>query len=229
MSKDTKKDAPKKDAPKKDAPKTEAPVETKKTEAPKKTETKVEAPVETKKGKKQTKVISEKKAKNPMRQIQIEKLCLNICTGEAGDALTKASTVLNQLTDQKPKLAKARITIRSFGIRRDQKIACHVTVRGEKAEEILKRGLRVKEFELRERNFSRAGHFGFGISEHIDLGMKYDPSIGIFGMDFYVVLQRPGTRVSRRKHARGRVGPQHLITKEDAMHWFVDRYQGTIF
>jgi len=182
-----------------------------------------------KKSYKKVRVISEKKAKNPMRQIQIEKLCLNICTGEAGDALTKASTVLNQLTDQKPKLAKARITIRSFGIRRDQKIACHVTVRGDKAEEILKRGLRVKEFELRERNFSRAGNFGFGVAEHIDLGMKYDPSIGIFGMDFYVVLQRPGSRVARRKRATGRVGTQHLITKDEAMHWYVDRYQGTIF
>ena len=36
------------------------------------------------------------------------------------------------------------------------------------------------------------GNFGFGIQEHIDLGIKYDPSIGIYGMDFYVVLGRPG-------------------------------------
>jgi large subunit ribosomal protein L11e len=48
-------------------------------------------------------------------------------------------------------------------------------------------------------------------------------------MDFYVVLARPGMRIARRKRAVGRVGPQHLITKDDAMHWFVDRYQGTIF
>jgi len=33
----------------------------------------------------------------------------------------------------------------------------HVTVRGEKAEELLKRGLKVKEFELRRRNFSDNG------------------------------------------------------------------------
>ena len=83
---------------------------------------------------------------------------------------------------------KARYTVRTFGIRRNEKIAVHVTVRGPKAEEILERGLKVKEYELRKRNFSETGNFGFGISEHIDLGIKYDPSIGIYGMDFYCCM-----------------------------------------
>jgi large subunit ribosomal protein L11e len=61
------------------------------------------------------------------------------------------------------------------------RIAVHVTIRGPKAEEILERGLKVKEYELRKRNFSESGNFGFGISEHIDLGIKYDPSIGYVG------------------------------------------------
>jgi ribosomal protein L5 len=43
------------------------------------------------------------------------------------------------------------------------------------------------------------GNFGFGIDEHIDLGIKYDPSTGIYGMDFYIVLARAGKRVYRRK------------------------------
>ena len=50
----------------------------------------------------------------------------------------------------------------------------------------------MKEFELKRANFSDTGNFGFGIQEHIDLGIKYDPNIGIYGMDFYVVLGRPG-------------------------------------
>ena len=33
----------------------------------------------------------------------------------------------------------------------------------------------MKEYELKRRNFSETGNFGFGISEHIDLGIKYDP------------------------------------------------------
>ncbi len=38
----------------------------------------------------------------------------------------------------------ARYTVRSFGIKRNEKIACHCTVRGAKAEEILERGLKVR-------------------------------------------------------------------------------------
>jgi large subunit ribosomal protein L11e len=86
------------------------------------------------------------------------------------------------------RIGKARYTVRTFGIRRNEKIAVHVTVRGPKAEEILERGLKVKEYELRKRNFSETGNFGFGISEHIDLGIKYDPAIGIYGMDFYCCM-----------------------------------------
>ena len=115
-------------------------------------------------------VIKKDKTKNVMRDLRIRKLCVNICVGESGDRLTRASKVLEQLSGQTPVFSKARYTVRSFGIRRNEKIGVFCTVRGEKAKEILEKGLKVKEYELHKGNFSEMGNFGFGIQEHIDLG-----------------------------------------------------------
>merc|ERR1712085_109167 len=157
-----------------------------------------------------------------------EKLTLNICVGESGDRLTRASKVLEQLTEQQPVFGKARFTNRNFGIRRNEKISCYVTVRGEKAEEILEKGLKVEEYELRKGNFAKNGSFGFGITEHIDLGIKYDPSTGIYGMDFYIHLSRPGSRVGLRKLKTSKIGFQHKLTKEDGMKWFQTKFDGIL-
>ncbi|KAK1317297.1 60S ribosomal protein L11-1 [Acorus calamus] len=91
---------------------------------------------------------------------------------EVKDVEPPVFKVLEQLSGQTPVFSKARYTVRSFGIRRNEKIACYVTVRGEKAMQLLESGLKVKEYELLRRNFSDTGCFGFGIQEHIDLGIK---------------------------------------------------------
>ena len=86
----------------------------------------------------------------------------------------------------------------------------------------------MKEYELVKKNFSDSGNFSFGIQEHLDLGIKYDPNTGIFGMDFYVQLARPGGRVTKRKAQRSRLGYSHKVTREEAMEWFKKQYDGII-
>merc|ERR1711883_53018 len=138
---------------------------------------------------------------NPMRAVICDKLIINIAVGESGDRLTKAVRVLQQLSDQTPVENVARYTVRTFGIRRNEKIAAHVTVRGDKATNLIERGLKITDYEISAKHFSDSGNFGFGVNEHIDLGLKYDPATGIYGMDFYVVLKRAGFNVLRRRRS----------------------------
>lgn len=172
--------------------------------------------------------VETKSLSNVMQGIKISKLCINTCVRPREARLEKAAKVLEQISGQAPFKSKSRLTIRGWGIRRNEEIACSVTVRGEKAYELLESALRVKEFELPGSCFSNNGCFGFGISEHIDLGIKYDPSCGIFGLNYFVVLEKPGNRVSKRRRCRSRVGNKQRINQAEGQKWFVDNFEGVV-
>jgi hypothetical protein len=46
--------------------------------------------------------VKKQKPENKMRRLQVEKIVVNICVGEAGDRLTRAAKVLETLTGQTP-------------------------------------------------------------------------------------------------------------------------------
>ncbi len=154
---------------------------------------------------------------NPMREVIIDKVVINIGVGESGERQKKALKLLEELTGQTPTSTYAKKTIKNFGIRKGEPIGAKVTLRGEKALEFLKKALSVKEFKLSSRQIGN-GEFSFGIQEHIDLpGVEYDPDMGIFGMQVCCVLKRRGYRVEERRRARSKVGKRHRVTKEDTI------------
>ncbi|MBS7647335.1 MAG: 50S ribosomal protein L5 [Candidatus Bathyarchaeia archaeon] len=162
--------------------------------------------------------IRKKWEENPMLKPKIDKVVVNISVGKSGEPLEKASKVLKELTGQNPCKRKAKKTIRDFGIRRGEPMACIVTLRKQKALDFLKKVLHVIDYKLPRSCFDKHGNFAFGIKEHIEIpGVKYDPEIGIFGMDVCVSLNRPGWRVKNRQRARSKVGAGHILTPEEAM------------
>lgn len=162
---------------------------------------------------------------NPMRAIRISKVVINIGVGEPGERLDKAEELLKRLTGHKPVRTRAKKKIPKWGVRPGLPIGVKVTLRGADAEEFLKRAFAAVDNKISASSFDERGNFSFGIREYIDIpGMKYDPKIGIFGMDVCVSLERPGFRVARRKVRRAKVGKRHLITKDEAIEFVKNKF-----
>ena len=162
---------------------------------------------------------------NPMLKPRLEKVTVNMAVGKSGEPLEKAVKVLEQLTRQKPCSSKAKKSVRDFGIRKGESIACLVTLRKAKTREFLKKAFEAVDNKISQGNFDRVGNFSFGIKEHIDIpGTKYVPELGIHGMDVCVTLARPGQRVKRRHRAKSKVGAKQILTSEEAMVFVKDEF-----
>lgn len=161
----------------------------------------------------------------PMRKPRIEKVVVNLGVGTSGEKLVKATNVLESLTGQKPVQCKSKKTIRDWGIRKGEPISCKVTLRGKRAHDFLKRVLEVFEMKLNPESIDKMGNFAFGISEHIEIpGVRYDPQLGIFGMDICVTMERPGYRVKRRRNPRRTVPHSHQVTKEETITFMEEEF-----
>lgn len=169
--------------------------------------------------KKRSKAKSNNK-ENPMRIIKIAKVILNIGVGQSGEIIERAKSLLQDLTGHNPSSRNAEKTVKEFGIHKGEPIGVTVTLRGKNAFDVLKRLLEAKNNQITKNSFDRTGNFSFGIREHIEIPrVKYDPTIGIFGMDVSVVLERPGTRVMKRKRANSKIGSNHKVTSDEAIEY----------
>src|SRR2546425_881262 len=160
-----------------------------------------------------------------MRDIRIEKVVVNVGVGEGGEKLVKAQKVLELVTKQKSVQTLSHQAVRDLGVRGNIAIGPRVTLRGGPAEAFLTEALSIRNNRLPGYSFDSNGNFSFGIQDYTDFqGMKYDPEIGVFGMDVCVSLQRPGWRVARRSSKSRRIPRRHRVSRDEGVQFMKDRF-----
>ena len=166
---------------------------------------------------------------NPMRKIRVGKVVVNIGLGKSGEAIERGKKVLEQVTGQTPTQTRAKRAVRDFGIHKGEPIGVVVTVRGDATTALIQKLLTAREKKLPESSFDSRGSVSFGIKEHIEIpGIRYDPAIGILGMNVSILLERPGFSVARRNRRTSRVGKAHLVSREEAVQYFRDNFGVTV-
>lgn len=166
---------------------------------------------------------------NPMRRIVIDKIVVNIGVGQAGEQLIKGEKVLEMVTGRKPARTRSKTQNKELGIRVGMPIGTKVTLRGSGAGEFLRTALDIRSNKINWYSFDQEGNFSFGVQDYTGFpNQKYNPEIGIFGMDISVTLRRPGGRVARRRRAAGRIPRYHRITPDEAQEWLVKNYQAEV-
>jgi large subunit ribosomal protein L5 len=150
-------------------------------------------------------------SKNPMRTIRVEKLTLNFGAGKDQKQLEKGVTLLKAITGIEPVKTITQKRLPSWGLRPGLPVGAKVTAR---------------DFKLRATNVDQNGNVSFGLKEYIDIpGVKYDPAIGIIGLECSLTLVRPGYRVRDRKLRKGRINTRHRVSQEDAMQFMQATFQ----
>ncbi len=193
-------------------------------------------PVTTKKSPKTTKEIIKKektqtvkkkpvkKEKQPIKP-SIAKITVNIGVGEAGEKLSKAEQVLENLTGQKPIQTISKTTNKDWALRKLMAIGCKVTLRKKAADKFLIEALKTRENKIADYAFDDQGNFSFGIPDHtLFEGQKYDPKIGIFGMDVCVTMKKLGYRIKNRRVDRRKIPQRHQVKSKETAQFIAETY-----
>ena len=152
--------------------------------------------------------------KNVMQQPRVGKVTLNVGAGESGERLVKAEKLLHKITNKKTVRTVSKHKVPGWNLRKGEPIGCKITLRGKDADEVLRRMLYARDNKLVESNFDKDGNMAFGVHEYIDIqGLKYDPEIGILGLNINVTLEKPGYRVKRRRLRKGETPKRHRVSR----------------
>jgi large subunit ribosomal protein L5 len=160
---------------------------------------------------------------NNMRNIEIEKVVLSM--GALAEELDASVKLLELLSGRKAIKTRAKKRIPNFNIRPGLEIGCKVTIRGKKAESLLKNLLltvnnTIKAKQINDQDFS------FGIAEYIEIpGMEYQRNIGMKGLKITVVFTRKGKRIELKKIKKGSIPQRQKTTKKEIVEFLKDKYK----
>ena len=155
---------------------------------------------------------------NQMKNIRVEKVTLNIGAGKDQSRLEKGVALLKVVGDAIPIKTITSKRIQEWGLRPGLPIGCKVTLRKNKASSLLPRLFEAVSNKINENQFDENGNLAFGIHEYIEIpGVKYDPKIGIMGLEVCITLERPGYRIKKRRILPRKIPTRHRITKIEAM------------
>ena len=161
-----------------------------------------------------------------MKDIKIEKVTLNIGAGKDQAKLEKGLQLLNVIGKATPIKTITTKRIQEWGLRPGLPIGCKLTLRKGKASGLLPNLLEAIDHKLQESQFDDNGNIAFGIKEYIEIpGVKYDPKIGIMGLQVCVTLERPGFRIKRRRIMARKIPPSHRISKKEAIEFMSKNFK----
>ena len=160
-----------------------------------------------------------------MKNIRIEKVTLNIGAGKDQSKLEKGLILLNTVANATPIKTITSKRIQEWGLRPGLPIGCKLTLRKDRAIKIIPRLLDAVDNKLREKQFDNNGNIAFGIHEYIEIpGVKYNPKIGIMGLEVCITLERPGYRIKRRRLLARKIPIRHRISKQEAIDFITNNF-----
>lgn len=162
----------------------------------------------------------DKNSDNPMKKkIFLEKVTINIGCGGNLEKIEKAKKLLEKVFPER-KVAVVYSRKRStFGVPKGKPISVKLTLRGKDAIEFAKKVFKAYEDKIPSTVFDDFGNFSLGIKKYIDLGIKYDHTIGLLGMDVCFSLRKPGYRLKD-----GSISKRQRVTKAEAISFLVEKF-----
>lgn len=162
---------------------------------------------------------------NPMREIRIDKVTLNVGCGDDAAKLERAKKLLEYLTDNQTPLITKSKKRSTFGMPKHKPIGMKITLRKGKAIEFFKSILQSTENKVKLSQIDKEGNINFGIKDYIELpNIRYQHPIGMMGFDAAVTLERAGYRIKRRRIQKRKIPKGHRINKEEVVNWLKEKF-----